>query len=168
MSYTICRAERSQLPQILKIYADARQYMRDTGNPNQWGADRPEEATLREDIAKGQLYLCMDTQQILGVFAYIPGIDPTYLVIEGGQWLNEAPYGVIHRIAVAQHQKGVASFCFRWALEQCPDLRIDTHHDNLPMQKALAKNGFTRCGIIYLANGDPRIAYHKTMTTATM
>jgi hypothetical protein len=29
------------------------------------------------------------------------------------------------------------------------------------MQKSLAKNGFVRCGIIHLANGDERIAYQR-------
>ena len=28
------------------------------------------------------------------------------------------------------------------------------------MQRSLQKFGFTRCGIIYLANGEDRIAYH--------
>jgi hypothetical protein len=27
------------------------------------------------------------------------GKDPTYAVIENGNWLNDEPYGVIHRIA---------------------------------------------------------------------
>lgn len=165
MSYTIRTAKPEDLPAILDIYAQARQYMRDSGNPNQWGSSHPAEALLRQDIAKQQLYLCMEQDQILCVFAYIPGTDPTYLFIEDGAWPNENPYGVIHRIAVSRHRAGVASFCFDWALEQCPDLRIDTHRDNLPMQRSLAKNGFTRCGIIYLANGDPRIAFHKEKAT---
>lgn len=161
MSYLISRAQQDDLPQILQIYADARQYMRDQGNPNQWGLTHPAEEILRDDISRQQLYLCTDHTRILAVFAYIPGVDPTYLRIDGGQWLNDAPYGVIHRMAVAVHRQGVASNCFDWALEQCPNLRIDTHADNIPMQAALKKNGFARCGIIYLRNGDPRIAYHK-------
>ena len=40
-------------------------------------------------------------------------------------------------------------------------LRIDTHEDNLVMQHVLEKNGFTKCGIIYLESGDPRLAYEK-------
>jgi hypothetical protein len=30
------------------------------------------------------------------------------------------------------------------------------------MQGCLAKNGFHQCGIIYLADGGERLAYHKT------
>ena len=40
-------------------------------------------------------------------------------------------------------------------------IRIDTHRDNKIMQHNLLKYGFTYCGIIYLANGDERLAYQK-------
>ena len=163
MNYTIRPAEFADLPLILEIYAQARQYMRDTGNPNQWGDSHPAEEILRSDIPKGQLYVCMENGEIVGVFAYIRGIDPTYVRIYEGQWLNDEPYGTIHRIAVTAHRKGVASFCFDWALQQCPNLRIDTHRENLPMQRALEKYGFEYCGIIYLANGHERLAFHKSI-----
>jgi RimJ/RimL family protein N-acetyltransferase len=39
------------------------------------------------------------------------------------------------------------------------DIRVDTHHDNATMQHVITKAGFSRRGIIYLADGDPRIAY---------
>lgn len=154
-------AELTDFPRILKIYENARDFMRQTGNPNQWGETHPAEEILRSDIPKGQLYVCTENDEILGVFAYIRGIDPTYLRIYDGQWRNDEPYGTIHRIAVTAPGKGVASFCFDWALAQCPNLRIDTHRDNLPMQRALEKYGFQYCGIIHILNGDERIAFHK-------
>lgn len=40
-----------------------------------------------------------------------------------------------------------------------PHLRIDTHEDNAVMQHVIEKCGFKRCGIIYVSNGTPRIAY---------
>lgn len=161
MNYAIQKATLQDLPRIQAIYANARQFMRQCGNPNQWRDSHPAEEILRQDIALGQLYLCTQAQDILAVFAYIPGIDPTYLYIKGGNWLNDAPYGVIHRIAVAQQGRGIAGHCFQWALEQCPQLRIDTHRENLPMQQALKKFGFQYCGIIYLLNGEERMAFHK-------
>ena len=160
MSYEIRKAAFADWQSILTIYEQARAYMRQSGNPNQWGATHPAESLLRQDIEAGKLFLCVENGNILGVFYYQQGIDPTYLRIDGA-WLNDEPYGVIHRIAVAGRGRGVASFCFGWALSQCDQLRIDTHRDNIPMQKALEKNGFHRCGIIYLENGDERIAYHK-------
>ena len=95
----------------------------------------------------------------MAVFYYAVEEDPTYRVIEG-KWLSSgAPYGVVHRIAVAENQKGAGSFCLRYAMERATSLRIDTHEDNIPMQNLLKKLGFIRCGIIYLPNGDPRIAF---------
>ena len=161
MSYRIRNATVDDLSEILLIYAQAREFMRQSGNPNQWAENHPAESIIRQDIAEKKLYLCVENEEIMGVFYYTQGIDPTYVQIFDGNWLNEEPYGVIHRIAVGRHGKGVAACCFQWALEQCPQLRIDTHEDNIPMQKALAKQSFTRCGIIYLQNGDQRIAYHK-------
>jgi RimJ/RimL family protein N-acetyltransferase len=83
-------------------------------------------------------------------------------VITDGAWVNDKPYGVIHRIASAGYRKGIASFCMAHCFRLCGNLKIDTHKDNHPMQNALAKNGFVRCGIIYLQNGDERIAFQKT------
>ena len=115
-----------------------------------------------DDIQKDQLYVCCDGNEILGVFCYFEGVDPTYVHIYRGEWLNPLPYGVLHRIAVAAHRRGVASFCFDYCFGRCKNLKIDTHRDNLPMQRSLAKNGFTQCGIIYLASGDERLAYQKS------
>lgn len=55
---------------------------------------------------------------------------------------------IIHRVASAGRSKGVVKIISDWALEQNPNLKIDTHHDNIVMQKALEKNGFSRCDII--------------------
>lgn len=159
------KATLASLETVLEIYADARAYMREHGNAEQWSGGYPSESILRADIERGNLYLCTEGEEILGVFCYFEGEDPTYGRIDGGAWLNDKPYGVIHRIAVAKHQRGVASFCFDACLARCHNLKIDTHKDNYPMQRSLEKNGFTRCGIIYLENGDERIAYQKSDET---
>lgn len=161
MNYSIRPATIADLPRILEIYEDARAFMRRTGNPNQWWDYHPAESILREDIPKRQLYVCEQGGNIGAVFAYIQGTDPTYLVIDGDGWLNDDPYGVIHRIAVAHRGQGLIAHIFDWALQQCPNLRIDTHRDNAPMQRALEKYGFQYCGIIHILNGDERIAFHK-------
>ena len=159
----IRRATFTELPAILAIYERARAYMREQGNPTQWDGGYPQEELLIDDINQKQLYVCEESGQILAVFCYFYGNDPTYLNIYEGQWLNQAPYGVLHRIAVDAKGRGVAAFCFDYCLSQCKNLKIDTHRDNLPMQKTLAKNGFSYCGIIYLQSGDDRLAYQKSM-----
>jgi RimJ/RimL family protein N-acetyltransferase len=41
--------------------------------------------------------------------------------------------------------------------------KVDTHKDNIPMQKTLEKNGFAYCGRIVLLDGNSRIAYEKLL-----
>ncbi len=160
---TIRLAKLEDKDEILSIYDSARGFMRESGNPNQWAGKYPDEETVLDDIQKGKLYVCTEGEVILAVFYYNFGIDPTYLKIYDGTWLNDEPYGVIHRIAVSDKArgKGVAAYCFDYVYGKCENVKIDTHRDNIPMQRALEKNGFTRCGIIYLANGDERIAYQR-------
>ena len=156
----IRKANLSQLPQILSIYERARAFMAQNGNPNQWGTTEPPEATVRQDVLEEKCYINLDGEDIRAVFYFAVEQDPTYGYIDGA-WLNEEPYGVIHRIAAGENGKGVAAECFDFAFSHCSNLRIDTHEDNLPMQRCLAKNGFVRCGVIYVEDGTPRIAYQK-------
>ncbi len=157
----IRKTVREDLNEVMKIYADARQYMREHGNPNQWINGYPTIEMVLGDISDQSSYVCTESDVIVGVFRFTLGTDPTYIHIYEGSWLNERPYGVVHRIASANHKKGVASFCLEWCLTSCGNVRIDTHRDNYIMQNLLVKNGYTRCGIIYLEDGAERLAYQK-------
>lgn len=156
----IRKAVSDDWEQILAIYQHAREYMRQTGNPNQWKDSSPSTEILANDIAIGQLYVLEEAGVLHGVFALIPGEDPTYSYIEGS-WLNREPYAAIHRIASAGLRRGVLADCIVWCSTHYKNLRIDTHHDNRIMQHLLKKHGFAMCGIIYLENGEPRIAYQR-------
>lgn len=144
---------------ILNIYALARQFMRENGNPNQWKDSWPPVDTVRNDIDNGLSYVIVEDGVVKGVFAFIIGDDPTYKVIEGGHWSSNQKYGTIHRIASDGSCKGLAKTCFDFCLTQSSYLRIDTHADNKPMQSAVERFGFRKCGVIYVADGSPRIAY---------
>ena len=158
----IQKAEISQLPRILEIYEKARAFMAESGNPDQWGTGYPPEKMIRQDILNGKSYVNLEGDHIRAVFYFAVETDPTYGYIEGS-WLNDAPYGVIHRIAVDGSGRGVAAECFTFAAQHCENIRIDTHEKNIPLQRCLTKNGFVRCGTIYLEDGDPRIAYQKVI-----
>lgn len=159
---TIRKANPCELPALMEVYATAKSFMETHGNQNQWtGDDAVTAEKLLAFLEKGQLYAGEGDGQLHFAFAYIQGDDPTYGVITDGAWLNEEFYGTVHRLASRGTVKGAVKMITDWALEQNPNLRIDTHHDNTVMQRALAKAGFTRCGIIFLPNGDPRIAYQK-------
>lgn len=159
--YQIVPAEIEDLPVILEIYEHARQFMRKTGNLTQWLGGFPPAELLLSDIEKQQLYVLRDGDEIYGVFALIMGEDPTYGYIEDGQWLSSEPYGTLHRVASAGKVHGFLSMAVAFSWKKIPHLRIDTHKDNHVMQKAIQKAGFQRCGIIYLLDGNPRIAYEK-------
>ena len=145
----IRKAERKDLSDILRIYAYAREFMKEHGNPGPVGNGLSFSELVREDMEKGICYVCARKKKhIAGVFVFFKGEDPTYRIIREGSWHRNSPYGVLHRVASDGSIKGIARFCFDFARENCDYLRIDTHKDNIPMQNTLAKNGFCRCGII--------------------
>ncbi len=152
----------ADLPRLMAIYNKARDFMAANGNPGQWINGYPQQTQIAQDIAQGHSYVCEADGQIHGVFYFAIEADPSYASIEG-QWLNDLPYGVIHRIAVDSPQRGLSLMCLDWCFQQIPNLRVDTHRDNGPMQKVLHKNGFMACGVIRLASsGDERLAFQKT------
>lgn len=161
MEYQVRKAVWEDLSRIEEIYAYARRFMAQTGNPNQWKNNHPPLSQLRQDIREGALYVITGEDAIHGVFYFCIGEDPTYHVIEDGDWHSKEAYGTIHRIA-GDGSGGILRTASEFAWNQIHHLRIDTHEDNVVMQRALQKQGFRRCGIIYIADGSPRIAYDKT------
>ena len=145
-----------------EIYENARLYMRRSGNLEQWAGVYPGTSDIKGDMARGTSYLVDDGGEIVAVFHFHLGDDPTYGKIYGGEWKNPDPYGVIHRIAVKHHGRGIADMIYGYCFAKCGNLKIDTHKDNTPMQRSLEKNGFEYCGIIHLATGEERMAYQKT------
>ncbi len=158
----IRKANLGDIKDIMAIYDHALNYMQKNNNPNQWKKGYPGIDLIKADIKAGDCYLCQADDQTLGVFYFSIGKkDPTYQTIFQGTWLNEDPYGLIHRIATSKNKSGVGSFCIDYCYNQWPNIRIDTHRDNLPMRQFLTKKGFIECGLIYLADGSERIAYQK-------
>ena len=157
--YQIRKAVWADFERILEIYRIAREFMAKTGNPTQWGTHYPPVSMLEGDIPAGNLYVVED-DLIHGVFAYFTEPDPTYGYIEDGAWLDHSPYGTIHRVA-GDGTGGIFTAVLQFALAQNSHVRIDTHADNKVMQHVLEKHGFQRTGIIYLEDGDPRIAFER-------
>ena len=146
----------------MRIYEYARAQMKINGNPNQWRDTYPPEALIIDDIKNKNSYVIEKDDVICGVFAFIIGDDPTYQRIEG-QWKNNAPYGTIHRVASSGMMRGVFPVCVEFCEAKISNLRVDTHHDNKIMQHQIEKFGFEKCGIIYIEDGSPRIAYQKAI-----
>lgn len=161
MNKKISLATIDDMPEITEIFKHAREEMKAAGNSKQWGNDRPKMVTVEEDIANEQFFLVKANEQIVGVFAFIIGKDPTYAIIKDGQWLNDDEYGTIHRIAAAKGSKGIADVVFEYCESKINNVRIDTHEDNKIMQHILDKRGYVKCGKIYVDDGSERIAYQR-------
>lgn len=161
ISMEIRKAQPEEVDRVMEIYAAARRFMAEHGNPTQWGNNYPSQEQVEKDIAEGKCFVCIEGKQIAAVFYFAHETDPTYEKIYEGNWQNAEDYAVIHRIASAGNVKGAGSFCINWACSQAENVKIDTHQDNYVMQNLLKKCGFTHCGTIYLENGEPRLAYQK-------
>jgi len=146
---------------IMNCINTARQMMRAGGNNVQWTNGYPSKELMLDSIKNGFNFLIFENDEVVATFDFIIGDDPNYAAIENGSWLNDEKYGVIHRLASNGKAKGVAQFCFEWCFSQFPNIRIDTHETNIAMQKVLEKLGYKKCGIIYVADGTPRLAFQK-------
>ena len=106
----------------------------------------------------------MNDDGVVGTFFFTreKEIEPTYRDITDGAWLDDSPYGVIHRIAGDGSREGDRLISACSGPGTVRHLRIDTHGDNVVMQNLAKKLGFTHCGTIYVEEDDyPRLAYEK-------
>lgn len=163
------QTKKKDIPQVMEIIKAAKQYLKDKGI-DQWQSNYPNQDTLKEDIENNHSYLIQDGDKIAAAAAIIFGDDPTYDYIEAGNWLSSGNYGVIHRAAVKEEYKGqgiiskIFSETYKLAKEKrISSIRIDTHPDNKAMKRAIKKEDFKYCGIIYTENGSKRFAYEKML-----
>ena len=171
--------KEQDLPQLFELYAHARKYMAETGNPHQWPEDYPSRERLLRDIENGG-YVILDESPndkdeeqsshhnrgesvIVGAFVLEENAHELAYDTIDGKWLNDEPYAVIHRCATLHNQKGIGQFFMDWCFEKCSNIRVDTHKDNLPMIKFLKKNDFIYCGIVHYEESGERLAYHKLL-----
>ena len=160
--FSIRRSTPSDIDRIMDVYESAKYYMRRQGNFRQWTGGYPDRKTIMADIAHWSHYLAEDEEgDVLMVFSFILGEDPTYKVIKDGSWLNDKPYGTVHRIASSGRKSGMLKACVDYCKEIIDNIRIDTHADNSPMLNALHRLEFHCCGVIYTDDGSPRLAFQK-------
>lgn len=157
----IRKTKLEDLDQVMEAIDYSRKLMRESGNTIQWINGYPSRAFITSTIEIGENYVCELNGEIVGTFCFSLIPDPNYAKIEDGAWLNDEPYAVIHRLASNGKAKGVAQKCFEWSFDTFPNIRLDTHMSNVPMQKVLSKLGYQRCGIIYVGDGTPRLAFQK-------
>lgn len=152
----------ADIPKLREIFAIARQFMANTGNPSQWVDGYPSDEQLTQDIESGDSHVVEKDEKVVATFVLRGGIDPTYNIIYEGKWLNDKPYATIHRIASTGEINGIMHIAMQFAQQQYDNIRIDTHRDNMVMQHLIEKEGFKYCGIIHCWSGDERVAFQFT------
>ena len=165
-------AQTKDLNDIMRIIGDAQLYLASLGI-DQWQDGYPTIEQIHLDLANNDSFVVVnDTGEVIATTVFTTKIEPTYKQIEG-EWLSsvDAQYGVIHRLAVAAEYRksGVAKFVFETCAEELKErdvesMRIDTHRENLGMQYLLKRQGYSYCGVIYLENGDERLAYELLLS----
>jgi len=154
---------------MLSIVAMAQKYLAAQG-VDQWQDGYPNERVMAGDIHDGAAYVLERRGQVIGIATVLFTGEPTYAVIEDGAWASPEPYACIHRIALAATARGsgasgeLMAGAERLIRERGVwGVRVDTHRDNRVMRGMLQKNGYAACGVIYLADGQPRVAFEKTL-----
>lgn len=169
-SMQIRQAEQEDLEQIMEIIEDGRRYLKLQG-VEQWQDGNPDIGTIQRDISNQESFLFYKEGKCVATAMVSVEADPTYEDIEGGAWLSDEVYCVIHRLAIDEGSRGGTTCSEIFELiedslldEGISSIKIDTHQDNMPMQKVLKKRGFSYCGIIYLAGSDSRLAFEKIIS----
>lgn len=158
----IRKATVTDLDTLLEIYAIAREFMASYGNTHQWQEGYPSRKILMRDLEADRLFVDEIDGEIEGCFVFFIGEDPSYLQIDGA-WLNQDPYGVVHRIASRRRIPHIGEKMMQYCIDQVDTMRIDTHKDNIPMQRMLKKFGFVHVGTIELVgNHEKRLAFQLT------
>jgi len=155
----------ADIPIIAELFDQSRAALCAAG-VDQWQDGAPNESTARRDMEAGTSYVLEDGGEVIATACLAFGHEPTYDVIEQGAWASDEPYGFLHRVAVSPRAKGkgAAGLFFDELKRQAVErgirvLRGDTHRDNRPMQRVMAKNGLEYRGVIHVEDGTERLAY---------
>ncbi|NRY64043.1 GNAT family N-acetyltransferase [Clostridium beijerinckii] len=161
------KAVETDINYIMRIIKQAQDYFKEQGI-NQWQNNYPNPETIRNDIANKHSYILLKDNNIVATAAVSFDGEKTYDSIYEGEWITNNQYAVIHRIAVDNTYKGLglSSEIIKNVEELCLNkgihsIKVDTHEENISMQKLLKKNKFQYCGIIYLEDGNKRIAFER-------
>ncbi|MCQ2969324.1 MAG: GNAT family N-acetyltransferase [Clostridium sp.] len=159
----------NDLSEVMKIIKDAQEYFKEQGI-DQWQNNYPNEEVIKSDIENNHSYVLIKDGKVVATTVASFAGEKTYDKIYEGKWLTKDKYIVIHRVAVASTLKGlgvagelmknIEKLAFK---NNVKSIKGDTHEDNKSMQRMFEKNGFARCGVIYLEDKSKRIAFEKRL-----
>jgi len=163
------KSVEADVDSIMKIIKQAQDYFKEKGI-NQWQNNYPNVEVISNDVAEKNSYVLLQNKEVVATAVVSFKGEKTYESIYEGEWISNKEYAVVHRIAVDNSHKGLglSSQIIKNVEELCIEkgvssIKVDTHEQNLSMQKLLRKNKFEYCGIIYLEDNSPRIAFEKIL-----
>ncbi|MBK1813589.1 GNAT family N-acetyltransferase [Clostridium sp. YIM B02505] len=163
------RTVEADISSIMNIIKQAQTYFKENGI-DQWQNGYPNEEVIKNDIENEHSHVLLKDNNVVGTAAISFDGEKTYDNIHEGQWLSNDAFAVIHRIAVDNEYKGLglSAIIIKAVEELCINkgvhsIKVDTHEENLSMQRLLKKNGFQYCGIIYLEDKNKRVAFEKVI-----
>ena len=161
------KAKLDDVNQIMKVIVQAKEYLKSQGI-DQWQDGYPSKEVIENDIKNNVSYVVEDDGRVIATAMISFDGEKDYDQIYEGKWISNSDFVVVHRIAVDDDFKGrgIARKIIDEAEKMCitrgvKSIKIDTHRDNLSMQKFLKKNGFEYCGIIFLEDGIERFAFER-------
>jgi GNAT superfamily N-acetyltransferase len=167
MNYHFRKAELSEIAPIWEILQQAIQRRKEDGS-NQWQDGYPNPEVIQKDIEKGEGFVLIDGETIIGYSAVLINNEPAYEKIEGN-WLTTADFVVLHRVAISEKYlgKGLAKMILKYIEEfavsnNIYSVKADTNFDNIAMMKIFEKSGYTYCGEVFF-RGSSRKAYEKVL-----
>lgn len=163
------KSVEADIDKIMIIIKQAQNYFKEN-NIDQWQNNYPNSETIKNDIKNNNSYVLVKNGEVVATTVISFNGDSNYDHIYDGKWLSNDKFAVIHRIAINNTYKGLglSSEIIKTAEKMCLErdvhsIKVDTHKDNLSMQKLLKKNNFEYCGVIYVSDGTARIAFEKLL-----
>jgi GNAT superfamily N-acetyltransferase len=167
MNYHFRKAELSEIAPIWEILQQAILRRKEDGS-QQWQDGYPNPDVIKKDIEKGEGFVLVEGETIIGYSAVLINDEPAYEKIEGN-WLTTDDFVIIHRVAISEKYlgKGFAKMIIKYVenfalSNNIFSVKADTNFDNFAMMKIFENLGYTYCGEVYF-RGSPRKAYEKVL-----
>ncbi|TDE26958.1 GNAT family N-acetyltransferase [Flavobacterium ranwuense] len=167
MNYHFRKAELSEIDPIWEILQQAILRRKEDGS-TQWQDGYPNPEVVQKDIEKGEGFVLVAGETIIGYSAVLINDEPAYATIEG-KWLTNGDFVVLHRVAISEKflGKGLAKMILKHIEEfalsnNIYSIKADTNFDNIAMMKIFESSGYTYCGEVYF-RGSSRKAYEKVL-----
>ncbi|WP_411766229.1 GNAT family N-acetyltransferase [Winogradskyella sp. A3E31] len=146
-------ATPADIPRILEITKACASYMISIGI-YQWNSHYPTKAAFQNDVAKKELYVTIENNQIVGCVVISTFMDEEYIPIK---WLTPNNNNIyIHRLAIHPSCQGqgkaqeLMTFAENFAKQEgFTSVRLDTFSKNERNQRFYEQRGYKKLGNIY-------------------